>query len=196
MKWMIPRAVGFGALIACAGAAQAHTGHGTSGLGAGLLHPFGADHLLAMVAVGMWSVSALPGRQAWWGPASFMLALTAGAALGAAGLALPFVEAAVALSVAVFGAMLVLPSRLPRVAGLVVIAAAALLHGMAHGAEAPASGFAAYAAGFLTMTALLHGTGMLAGLSLRRHLSGAAGFAHAGLAAVCGATGLYLFSQV
>ena len=72
-------------LMGLAGAAQAHTGHGTHSLMEGLAHPFGLDHLLAMLAVGVWSVSALPQGKAWWGPATFLLALVASAALGAAG---------------------------------------------------------------------------------------------------------------
>ena len=52
------------ALATTALAAQAHTGHGTSSLMEGLAHPFGLDHLLAMVAVGVWSVSALPAGKA------------------------------------------------------------------------------------------------------------------------------------
>ena len=61
-------------LLACAGAAQAHTGHGTSSLFEGLVHPLGADHLLAMLAVGLWSATTLPAGKVWQGPATFMLA--------------------------------------------------------------------------------------------------------------------------
>src|SRR3990167_7106000 len=74
------------------------TGHGAPSLMEGLAHPFGLDHLLAMVAVGVWSVSALPPGKAWQGPATFLLALVASAALGAAGVSLPFLEQGVALS--------------------------------------------------------------------------------------------------
>ena len=58
--------------------ASAHTGHGTESFMEGLAHPFGLDHLLAMLTVGVWSVAALPARQAWQGPATFLLALVAG----------------------------------------------------------------------------------------------------------------------
>ena len=58
-------------LMGLAGAAQAHTGHGTHSLMEGLAHPFGLDHLLAMLAVGVWSVSALPQGKAWWGQPCF-----------------------------------------------------------------------------------------------------------------------------
>ncbi len=156
------------ALLAAAGAAQAHTGHGTATAFEGLAHPLGWDHLLAMVAVGLWSARALPAGRRAWGPLAFMAALTAGAAAGAAGFALPLVEQGVALSVAMFGAMLVLGGRLPATAGLVATAVAAALHGLAHGAELPVGGaFAAYAAGFLVTTAALHAAGLGLGQVLR-----------------------------
>lgn len=158
-------------LVALAGAtsfAAAHTGHGAASLSEGLVHPLAADHLLAMVAVGLWSAVALNGARRWLGPLAFLAALTVGATLGAAGLALPFTEAGIALSVAGFGAMLIAGRRLPAGAGLALIAAAALLHGLAHGAEWPAGGSAAaYAAGFLGATALLHVAGVGFGTALR-----------------------------
>ena len=79
-------------LVLAASASQAHTGHGTSGIFEGLVHPFGLDHLLAMVAVGIWSVSALPKNKAWWGPATFMLSLVVSAAIGAMGVTIPLLE--------------------------------------------------------------------------------------------------------
>ena len=102
------RAGGVAALALISTAAQAHTGHGTTGLFEGLVHPLGLDHLLAMLAVGLWSVSALPAHKAWWGPATFMASLILSAALGAAGLAVPYLEHLISLSVVLFGVMLVL----------------------------------------------------------------------------------------
>jgi len=160
-------------LLGTATLASAHTGHGTHGVAEGLAHPMGLDHLLAMVAVGIWSVLALPAGRRWQGPATFMTAMTAGAALGAMGLGLPFVEQGIALSVALFGAMLIVAKRLPSSAGLVAVAAAAALHGLAHGAELPVgASFAGYAAGFVATTAVLHGAGLglatwLQGVSVR-----------------------------
>ena len=75
-----------------ASVSQAHTGHGTSGFYEGITHPFGLDHLLAMVAVGIWSVSALPSNKVWHGPATFMLSLIASATIGAMGIAVPLLE--------------------------------------------------------------------------------------------------------
>ena len=184
-------------LMLAAGAAQAHTGHGTSGLSEGLAHPMGFDHLLAMVAVGIWSVSALPADKAWWGPATFMLSLVASAAVGYMGVSLPFLEQMISLSVVLLGVMLVLTRvKLPTALGLGLVAFAASLHGLAHGMETPATGFAAYAAGFLATTAALHFGGVTAGLATRRYLAQKSTWVLAGLGTLFGGSGVYLFSQL
>lgn len=172
----ILRSLGAVAALAAAGSAAAHTGHATTSVFAGLAHPFGLDHLLAMVAVGVWSAAALPAGRWLVAPALFMLALTLGALAGAAGVALPFTESAIAASVALFGLMLLGARQLPAAAGLALVAAAGALHGLAHGAELPAGGtfgatFGSYALGFLATTALLHASGLTLGrvlLSLQR----------------------------
>ena len=184
------------ALVTCAGTAAAHTGHSTESLFAGLAHPFGADHLLAMLAVGLWSVFALPAGRAWMGPAAFMAALIAGAAAGAAGVTGPLLEMAIAGSVVVLGAMLVAARHMPPALGLGLVALAAALHGLAHGAEAPAAaGLAGYAAGFLVTTAVLHFGGLFTGLALRRAFAARAAQVVSGLGLACGGAGLYLLSQ-
>jgi len=184
-------------LASLAGAAQAHTGHGTHSLMEGLVHPFGLDHLLAMVAVGVWSVSALPQGKAWQGPATFLAALVLSAALGAAGVTLPYLEHGVSLSVVLFGAMLIAARRpVPVWLGLGLVAAASSLHGLAHGSETPETGFAGYAVGFLLTTAALHIGGVFAGLGIRRWLAERSGLALGGLGAALGAAGLYLFGQL
>lgn len=184
-------------LLVLAGSAQAHTGHGTSSLFSGLLHPLGLDHMLAMLAVGLWSVRVLPANRAWQGPALFMLALVAGAVLGLLGFQVAGLEQLIALSVVLFGGMLILSVRtMPATFGLGVVALSAVAHGMAHGAEAPASGFAAYALGFLLTTALLHFGGVAVGLGLRKFLARQAAAVVVSLGSVLGLTGLYLVSQV
>lgn len=156
-------------LATLAGSAAAHTGHGTHGFFAGLEHPFGLDHLLAMVAVGVWSAVALPGARRVWGPLCFVSVMLLGAGFGAGGVVLPFVEHGISASVVIFGLMLVLATRLPPAVGLALIAASAALHGLAHGSEIPAgSSFVAYAAGFVLTTAALHLGGFGLGLRLQR----------------------------
>lgn len=154
-------------LLFAAGGAAAHPGHDGGGAVAGLLHPLGLDHLLAMVAVGLWSAATLPPAQRLRGPAAFLLAMVAGAALGAWASAPALAEPGLALSVVMFGVLIVWPRLLAGGVGLALVAAAGALHGLAHGAELPAgSGFAAYAFGFVATTALLHA----AGLGLGRQL--------------------------
>jgi urease accessory protein len=187
----------FAAACALSTGANAHTGHGTHGLMEGLVHPFGPDHLLAMMAVGIWSVSALPANKVWQGPATFMLALVVSAALGASGVTVPYLEHAIALSVTLFGIMLVLAAKpVPKAFGLALIAVAASLHGLAHGAETPETGFAGYAAGFLLTTGVLHMSGVGIGLSIRRKLAERSATVLGGLGTLLGFAGLYLFSQI
>ena len=191
------RAAAMAGLALTVGVAQAHTGHGTSGISEGLAHPLGADHLLAMVAVGIWSVSALPANKAWWGPATFMLSLIASAVLGAIGFSLPFLEQMISLSVVLFGAMLVLSrQKMPVTLGLGLVALAATLHGLAHGAETPETGFATYALGFLATTAALHFGGVAIGLGIRLYMARKATWAMTALGTLCSGAGLYLFSQL
>lgn len=194
-KWVktLPLAL----LVMASGAAQAHTGHGASSFFDGLTHPLGLDHLLAMVAVGVWSVSALPAHKTWQGPAAFLLALGLSAMLGASGFVVPYLEHAISLSVVVFGLMLVFArSGLPVAAGLCLVGLAALLHGLAHGAETPEGGFAGYAAGFLLSTTVLHGGGVVAGLGIQRFLARCANGVTAGLGVLLGGAGVYLLQQV
>lgn len=191
------RATAAALLAGLAGAAQAHTGHGTHSLMEGLVHPFGLDHLLAMVAVGVWSVSALPRDRAWQGPATFLLALVVSAALGTMGVTVPYLEHVVSLSVVLFGLMLIVATRpMPSAIGLGLIAATSSLHGLAHGSETPETGFAGYAIGFLITTALLHIGGVGIGLAIKRRLGQRSGVALGGLGTALGAAGVYLFSQL
>lgn len=189
--------IGTTLLVVSAGA-LAHTGHGADGFMAGLEHPLGADHLLATLAVGLWSVFALPAGRAWQGPATFMLALVVSALLGASGVNVPYLEHAIAASVVVFGLMLVLAThQLPVFMGLSLIGVAASLHGLAHGAEAPASSaFATYAAGFLLTTAVLHFGGVFAGLSVRRWFAQHAIKIMGGLGVAFSGAGVFLLAQL
>jgi len=150
-------------------AAGAHEG-GVHAMGffAGLLHPLsGLDHVLAMLALGVWA--AFLGRAATWRvPLSFVLWMALGGALGLAGVALPAVEAGIAVSVVLLGGLLLFELRAPLLAGSLIGGIAGLVHGHAHGSALPVGDDAlAYCAGFLLCTALLHETGVLLGSSLR-----------------------------
>jgi urease accessory protein len=150
-------------------AALAHPGH-AHGLVQGFAHPLGGiDHILAMVAVGIFAWQ-LGGRALWLLPASFVLMMAAGGALGMAGVAVPFVEAGIIASVIVVGAAVALQVKTP--VAVAMVAAFAVFHGHAHGTEMPldASG-ALYAAGFMLATALLHMGGIALGMAIGRIVS-------------------------
>jgi urease accessory protein len=150
-----------------------------------------------MLAVGVWSVSALPSSKVWQGPATFMLALVVSAVLAASGVTLPYLEHAITLSVAMFGTMLIFAARpMPKAFGLGLIAVAASLHGLAHGAETPEAGFMGYATGFLLTTGALHLSGVGIGLSIRRMLAARSSWVLGGLGTLLSCAGVYLFSQV
>lgn len=149
-------------IVTMTDAAFAHTGHAASGLVAGLAHPMaGLDHLLAMLAVGVWAAMQ-PASRAWAGPAVFIAMLAAGALLGLGAVALPFVEPGILASVVLFGLLIVAGRTLPASVGLVSIGAFALLHGHAHGTEAVGA-VAGYMAGFMAASALLHLGGYVLG---------------------------------
>lgn len=156
-------------LMLASTSALAHTGHDVHGFASGMAHPLGGlDHLLAMLAVGMWSATAMP-RQWWAGAAAFMAAMLIGAILGIDGVTLPLLEPGIALSVVVMGLLVIGFSRLGAIPALSLIAAFALFHGNAHGVEAPAGGAVAlYLLGFLLSTGLLHLAGVgIGALSVR-----------------------------
>lgn len=142
--------------------AFAHPGHGAAhGFGHGFLHPLsGWDHLLAMVAVGVWA-GQRGGKAVWLLPAAFVGTMIVGGALGLAGVGLPGVEAGILASVLVLGALIATASRFPETAAAALVAGFALFHGHAHGTEMPPNlSGAAYGAGFVTATAALHAAGI------------------------------------
>lgn len=160
-------------LAASASTAFAHTGvHTSAGFMAGFSHPLmGADHLLAMVAVGLWA-GAMGGRAIWLVPASFVAAMAIGGGLGIQGLGLPGVELGITLSVIVLGALVALNPSLPLAAAMSIAATFAVFHGHAHGTEMAANTNAiTYGLGFMLATASLHGVGIAAVVALKRRLT-------------------------
>src|SRR5258708_17163319 len=146
--------------------AAAHTGTGLpGGFESGFIHPFsGIDHLLAMVAVGLWG--AFLGRPLIYVlPVVFPVMMVAGAIMGMFVIPLPPVEVGIALSVLVLGACIALSVKAPVWAACVVVAIFAVFHGYAHGKELPsAADPVAYSVGFVLATGLLHVSGICLGL--------------------------------
>ncbi|WEF35031.1 HupE/UreJ family protein [Pseudoduganella chitinolytica] len=148
--------------------ALAHPGHvDGAGFVAGLLHPLtGIDHLLALLAIGIWSARQ-PARLL---PA-VVVALAVGAGVGVAGLRLPALEGGIALSVLVAGALVAAAVRLPALAACAIMAGFALWHGNAHGLELSR---ASAIAGFLLASAALLMAGRWLGAWPRARVLGGA----------------------
>ncbi|MFT7339031.1 MAG: urease accessory protein [Marinobacter maritimus] len=141
-------------LMVTATAVSAHAGHDAdTGFASGLLHPMlGLDHLLAMAAIGFWSV-----RQSATLKNSTPLFVIGGMILGAGiawgGLSLPGVETGIALSVLLAGILIATMAKLPTAVGGSLVGAFMVFHGFAHGAEMPAgAAMVAYLAGFSIAT--------------------------------------------
>jgi len=162
--------------LAVALPAAAHPYHAETGFTAGLLHPLtGVDHLLALLAVGMWSRTPRHGAML---PAVFLALMAAGAACAGAGLVLPALETSIAATVLLLGGLVACaPSwqrRVPPQLAVVVVGCCAVLHGLAHGREL--AGMAS-GAGFLLASGALMLAGALPGARVRRWAGAAIGAA-------------------
>lgn len=156
-------------LLFIASQLHAHTGEGiTGGFLSGFTHPiFGWDHVVAMVAVGLWG-AFLGSPAIWLLPVVFPLVMAVGGAFGVLGVPLPAVEIAIALSGLVLGLLVAFAVRAPLWSAAVIVGAFALFHGHAHGAELPvAANPYAYGIGFVIATGLLHLTGIAVGFVTR-----------------------------
>lgn len=165
-KWMTAAA----ALTFSAGPAAAHTfGAHDAGFAAGIGHPLGGlDHILAMVAIGLWAAQR-GGADIWRLPLAFMGAMAIGAGLALAGVMLPLVEFGIVGSVVLLGLFVALGRRLTGGAAYGLAALFALMHGHGHGSELPAAADPVlYGFGFLVATATLHAMGIGAGLVAKR----------------------------
>lgn len=162
-----------GLLMSLPGVALAHTDAGqTTGFLQGLGHPMGGvDHLLAMLAVGLWAMQ-IGGRACWWVPTTFVGVMIGGGILGLAGVPLPFVETGISVSVCLLGLLIAGACRLPLAYSAMLVGTFAIFHGHAHGTEMPfATGAVSYTIGFALATALLHLAGMgLGGLMQKVNL--------------------------
>jgi len=162
------------AMLLYTGMAWAHGDHGDAApLGGGsfmtgFLHPFtGWDHVVAMVAVGLWG--AFLGRPAIWVlPIVFPLVMAFGGFLGLVGVPIPGIEVGIALSAVVLGLMVAAAARPPLWVAAVLVGGFAIFHGHAHGTELPsAADPLLYSLGFVLATGLMHAGGIAFGLLTR-----------------------------
>jgi urease accessory protein len=152
-------------LATASSAASAHAESGqATGLLTGLLHPVsGLDHVLAMVAVGLWGAQ-LGAPAIWLLPVTFPMVMALGGVLGLLGMPLPGVELGIAASAVLLGAAVMTERRPPLIAAVVLVGFFAVFHGHAHGTELPPgqSGLL-YSMGFVVATGCLHAIGIAIG---------------------------------
>jgi urease accessory protein len=156
--------VGFALAVGFAAAptlAHAHVGVGaTTGFLTGLLHLSGLDHIIAMIAVGLWGAQ-LGAPAIWMLPVTFPVVMAFGGLLGLIGVPLPSVEIGIALSGVLLGAAVMTESRPPLWVAAALVALFAIYHGHSHGAELPPETSAlTYSIGFVIATGLLHASGI------------------------------------
>jgi len=153
------------ALVISTGPALAHSENGVAiDFWGGFTHPiFGPDHVIAMVAVGLWG-AFLGDPAIWLLPVVFPLVMAAGGALGIVGVPLPGVETGIALSAIMLGGMVAVAAKPPLWVAAVIVGAFAIFHGHAHGAELPIGADAfAFSMGFVMATGMLHLCGIAFG---------------------------------
>ncbi len=160
----------FLSVLALGTLAFGHTNVGeTSGFIHGFMHPIGgADHLLAMFAVGLFA-SLVGGRALFLIPLSFVVMMAVGGVFGISGLEIPFVEEGILASVVAIGALAAFGLKLPTVLSVAIVGMFAIFHGVAHGAEMPinANGFS-YALGFMIATSFIHIAGIVFAMSIAK----------------------------
>ncbi len=157
------------ALFLVASPVAAHTGESVvGGFASGFTHPIlGWDHVVAMVAVGLWG-AFLGAPAIWILPVTFPLVMAFGGALGVVGFPVPAVEAGIASSSIVLGALIALAVRAPLWVATIIVGVFAIFHGHAHGTELPeAANPITYAVGFVCATGLLHLSGIGLGFLTR-----------------------------
>ena len=152
--------------LVCAQTAWAHVEGGqAAGFITGLQHPWsGLDHVLAMIAVGLWGAQ-LGNPAIWLLPIAFPMMMAMGAMMGLMGIPVPGVEIGIALSAIVLGMMIFIEVRPKLAVAIAMVGIFAIFHGHAHGTELPAgqSGLL-YSMGFVIATGCLHGVGIALGL--------------------------------
>jgi urease accessory protein len=153
-------------VLLCPLTAWAHIESGQAGgFLSGLSHPVsGLDHVLAMVAVGLWGAQ-LGAPAMWLLPVAFPMMMAFGGMLGLLGIPVPGIEIGIALSGVVLGALILGETKMPLFGALLMVAIFAIFHGHAHGTElAPGQNAMLYSLGFVLCTGTLHGAGIGMGL--------------------------------
>lgn len=151
-----------GTLATSSAMAHSSSTHALMSFGSGFAHPFsGVDHMLAMLAVGLWTMQQRRNAPVWLLPLIFLLMMTLGAVFGVMGVHVPGVEMGIAASVAVLGVLIAFAVSLPIWAGAITVSAFAIMHGYAHGLEiSNGASVHLYGAGLVLATGLLHLIGM------------------------------------
>jgi urease accessory protein len=142
--------------------ALAHVQKGEAvGFLTGFRHPIsGGDHVLAMVAVGLWGAQ-LGAPAIWVLPVAFPMVMAVGGMLGLMGVPLPGIEYGIAVSAMLLGAVVMFEVRPPLTVAAALVGVFAIFHGHAHGTELPPGQSALlYSMGFVTATGCLHATGI------------------------------------
>lgn len=140
---------------------------------AGFSHPlFGADHILVMVAVGIWAAQIAASKNSknalFIVPAAFVGTMAVGFLLALGGIELPFVEPAILASVIALGLLVAMATRVPVSVAAAIVGVFALFHGHAHGGELGSAGALQFGIGFVIATALLHVAGIALGLGIAK----------------------------
>jgi urease accessory protein len=158
------------AITASAHPAQFHSQDLAGAVESGFLHPLtGLDHLLVMVAVGLWAVQ-IGGRALWLLPCSFVGSMMLGGAIGLCGIHQPLVEHGILASIILLGVALGMAWRPSTPIAALCVGAAGLCHGYAHGSEMPSGTLPLmFFIGMVTATSLLHACGVGGGLALKKN---------------------------
>ncbi len=150
-------------LLAFSTFAFAHPGHALISLQAGFTHPFvGWDHLLMMIAVGLWA-SRQGGNSRWQLPTLFVGFMAVGAIVGFTGIGIAGIEATIAIGLVLMGVLLFMHQSVPKGVAIAFVSVIGIAHGLAHGLELIGQPYTAALVGMLIATALLHTVGYFTG---------------------------------
>ena len=192
-RWFI--GIFFTLSILLPGLAYAHSEHEAKSFMSGFMHPLlGPDHLLAMLSVGI--ISALiGGRAIFWVPAAFVTSMLLGGTLGATGVAFPFIEIGIALSVLLLGVGIAMPRQFPTWLTMAAVGLFGSMHGNAHGVEMPQAAVPVfYSLGFVISTSLIHVAGVGVGFIPLLHWRNRLPMGVAGM--MISAVGIYFIVQL